>query len=157
MTAKEPEEKSTIYCSFCGKSQHEVRKLIAGPTVFICDECVGLCVGLVREAGFNVMPLEYSDEERAMLLAAKVPSILRVLLLGGLKIDDEANMTGEKLLSAIAHGLYLSTTPEGQNKARQLEIEELRAQMRTVAAPAREALKPLRDRLRQLVREDASD
>ncbi|MDG6146392.1 hypothetical protein NF717_12180, partial [Lactococcus formosensis] len=35
--------KSTLYCSFCGKSQHEVRKLIAGPTVFICDECVELC------------------------------------------------------------------------------------------------------------------
>jgi ATP-dependent Clp protease ATP-binding subunit ClpX len=34
--------KSTLYCSFCGKSQHEVRKLIAGPTVFICDECVEL-------------------------------------------------------------------------------------------------------------------
>ncbi|MGE0702196.1 MAG: ClpX C4-type zinc finger protein, partial [Hyphomicrobiaceae bacterium] len=35
-----PNEKNTLYCSFCGKSQHEVRKLIAGPTVFICDECV---------------------------------------------------------------------------------------------------------------------
>ena len=35
--------KSTLYCSFCGKSQHEVRKLIAGPTVFICDECVASC------------------------------------------------------------------------------------------------------------------
>jgi len=34
------DSKSTLYCSFCGKSQHEVRKLIAGPTVFICDECV---------------------------------------------------------------------------------------------------------------------
>jgi|SRR5262249_349093 len=36
--------KNTLYCSFCGKSQHEVRKLIAGPTVFICDECVELCI-----------------------------------------------------------------------------------------------------------------
>ena len=35
--------KNTLYCSFCGKSQHEVRKLIAGPTVFICDECVVMC------------------------------------------------------------------------------------------------------------------
>jgi hypothetical protein len=38
----------TAYCSFCGKSQHEVRKLIAGPTVFICDECVALCTDIVE-------------------------------------------------------------------------------------------------------------
>jgi ATP-dependent Clp protease ATP-binding subunit ClpX len=41
--------KNTLYCSFCGKSQHEVRKLIAGPTVFVCDECVELCMDIVRE------------------------------------------------------------------------------------------------------------
>ncbi|MGB0261962.1 MAG: ATP-dependent Clp protease ATP-binding subunit ClpX [Henriciella sp.] len=41
--------KSTLYCSFCGKSQHEVKKLIAGPTVFICDECVELCMDIIRE------------------------------------------------------------------------------------------------------------
>ena len=41
--------KNTLYCSFCGKSQHEVRKLIAGPTVFICDECVKLCVDILSE------------------------------------------------------------------------------------------------------------
>src|SRR5437868_11980872 len=41
--------KNTLYCSFCGKSQHEVRKLIAGPTVFICDECVELCADIVSE------------------------------------------------------------------------------------------------------------
>jgi ATP-dependent Clp protease ATP-binding subunit ClpX len=44
-----PQEKNTLYCSFCGKSQHEVRKLIAGPTVFICDECVELCMDIIRE------------------------------------------------------------------------------------------------------------
>jgi ATP-dependent Clp protease ATP-binding subunit ClpX len=43
------EAKNTLYCSFCGKSQHEVRKLIAGPTVFICDECVELCMDIIRE------------------------------------------------------------------------------------------------------------
>ncbi len=41
--------KSTLFCSFCGKSQHEVRKLIAGPTVFICDECVELCMDIIKE------------------------------------------------------------------------------------------------------------
>ena len=41
--------KTTLYCSFCGKSQHEVKKLIAGPTVFICDECVELCMDIIKE------------------------------------------------------------------------------------------------------------
>src|SRR3981189_2856530 len=43
------DSKNTLYCSFCGKSQHEVRKLIAGPTVFICDECVELSMDIIRE------------------------------------------------------------------------------------------------------------
>lgn len=52
--------KNTLYCSFCGKSQHEVRKLIAGPTVFICDECVELCMDIIREE--NKSSLVKSDE-----------------------------------------------------------------------------------------------
>jgi ATP-dependent Clp protease ATP-binding subunit ClpX len=47
--ASSGDSKNTLYCSFCGKSQHEVRKLIAGPTVFICDECVELCMDIIRE------------------------------------------------------------------------------------------------------------
>ena len=47
------DSKNTLYCSFCGKSQHEVRKLIAGPTVFICDECVELCMDIIREETKN--------------------------------------------------------------------------------------------------------
>jgi ATP-dependent Clp protease ATP-binding subunit ClpX len=43
------EDGKLLYCSFCGKSQHEVRKLIAGPSVFICDECVELCNDIIRE------------------------------------------------------------------------------------------------------------
>ena len=45
----EKTNKNILYCSFCGKSQHEVRKLIAGPTVFICDECVELCMDIIKE------------------------------------------------------------------------------------------------------------
>ena len=48
MTEKNTGEK-LLYCSFCGKSQHEVRKLIAGPSVFICDECIELCNDIIRE------------------------------------------------------------------------------------------------------------
>ncbi|MEO1582597.1 MAG: ClpX C4-type zinc finger protein, partial [Pseudomonadota bacterium] len=43
------DDSKLLYCSFCGKSQHEVRKLIAGPSVFICDECVELCNDIIRE------------------------------------------------------------------------------------------------------------
>lgn len=49
------DSKNTLYCSFCGKSQHEVKKLIAGPTVFICDECVELCMDIIREENKTAM------------------------------------------------------------------------------------------------------
>jgi ATP-dependent Clp protease ATP-binding subunit ClpX len=49
MANNNEETKSTLYCSFCGKSQHEVKKLIAGPTVFICDECIELCLDIIKE------------------------------------------------------------------------------------------------------------
>lgn len=55
---KGKESKNTRYCSFCGKSEHEVRKLIAGPTVFICDECVELCVDIIRTADKGSVPTE---------------------------------------------------------------------------------------------------
>ena len=53
--SKSGDAKNTLYCSFCGKSQHEVRKLIAGPTVFICDECVELCMDIIREESKNAV------------------------------------------------------------------------------------------------------
>ena len=51
----------TLHCSFCGKSQHDVRKLIAGPTVFICDECVGLCNAIIGDQ--EILNLLKADEE----------------------------------------------------------------------------------------------
>ena len=48
-TTNSSDGRKLLYCSFCGKSQHEVRKLIAGPSVFICDECVDLCNDIIRE------------------------------------------------------------------------------------------------------------
>jgi len=58
------EDGKLLYCSFCGKSQHEVRKLIAGPSVFICDECVELCNDIIRE---EVILVELSDEDKRYL------------------------------------------------------------------------------------------
>ena len=55
--------KNTLFCSFCGKSQHEVRKLIAGPTVFICDECVELCMDIIKEENKTVATSKSSGVE----------------------------------------------------------------------------------------------
>ena len=49
MSEKKGTSEKLLYCSFCGKSQHEVRKLIAGPSVFICDECIELCNDIIRD------------------------------------------------------------------------------------------------------------
>jgi ATP-dependent Clp protease ATP-binding subunit ClpX len=51
-----------LYCSFCGKSQHEVKKLIAGPSVFICDECIELCNDIIRDE----VPAEAPTRRRAV-------------------------------------------------------------------------------------------
>lgn len=51
-------DNNTLYCSFCGKSQHEVKKLIAGPTVFICNECVELCLDIIREESKSPLAIE---------------------------------------------------------------------------------------------------
>jgi ATP-dependent Clp protease ATP-binding subunit ClpX len=61
MTKPGKDTKNTRYCSFCGKSEHEVRKLIAGPTVFICDECVELCMDIIRAADKGSVQREGSD------------------------------------------------------------------------------------------------
>jgi ClpX C4-type zinc finger/Glyoxalase superfamily protein len=62
------EANRTLHCSFCGKSQHVVRKLIAGPTVFICDECVGLCNGVIEDE--KVFDFFASDDEDAAMAGA---------------------------------------------------------------------------------------
>ena len=83
------EFKNTLYCSFCGKSQHEVKKLIAGPTVFICDECVELCMDIIKEENkINdnkssegvPAPQEIFDVLQIMLLANKLLKRVHLLL-----------------------------------------------------------------------------
>ena len=58
-----------LYCSFCGKSQHEVRKLIAGPSVYICDECVDLCNDIIREEIKEVAP--HRERSAASFISTK--------------------------------------------------------------------------------------
>ena len=83
-----------LYCSFCGKSQHEVRKLIAGPSVFICDECVELCNDIIRE--------ELEDKAQAGRSSLPKPrEILEVL--------DQyviGQQRAKKILSVAVHNHY---------------------------------------------------
>jgi hypothetical protein len=73
---------SILHCSFCGKSQHEVSKLIAGPTVFICDECVGLCTDIILgngDPGFYIGAEEgLSTKSLEELSALKAKAVARI-------------------------------------------------------------------------------
>ena len=68
-----------LYCSFCGKSQHEVRKLIAGPSVFICDECVELCNDIIRE---EVSEAAQSGEAAKLPVPTEIKEILDEYVIG---------------------------------------------------------------------------
>jgi len=93
--SKPRDSKTTRYCSFCGKSEHEVRKLIAGPTVFICDECVELCVDIIRTADKSTVTAESTDE------VASPQQIRKVL-------DDYVigQERAKKVLSVAVHNHY---------------------------------------------------
>ena len=68
-----------LYCSFCGKSQHEVRKLIAGPSVFICDECVDLCNDIIRE---EVQEAQAESNSNKLPAPKEISSILDQYVIG---------------------------------------------------------------------------
>jgi len=86
--------KNTRYCSFCGKSEHEVRKLIAGPTVFICDECVVLCMDIIKAADKGVLAKE-GDE---IAKPADIRKVLDDYVIG----QDKA----KRILSVAVHNHY---------------------------------------------------
>ncbi len=73
------DDDGTLYCSFCGKSQHEVRKLIAGPSVFVCDECVELCNDIIRE---ELQQEETIDSEGYLPVPSEIHQILNQYVIG---------------------------------------------------------------------------
>ena len=95
--------KNTLFCSFCGKSQHEVRKLIAGPTVFICDECVELCMDIIREENKVISSPKTSNVE--------TPKELYKLLNDYVIGQDDA----KKILSVAVHNHYKRIDNVGLN------------------------------------------
>ncbi|NBV43097.1 AAA family ATPase, partial [bacterium] len=103
MSKNSGDSKNTLYCSFCGKSQHEVRKLIAGPTVFICDECVELCVDIIREETKTAL-VKSGD-------AIPTPQDLRKVLDDYVIGQDHA----KKVLSVAVHNHYKRLSVGGKN------------------------------------------
>ena len=98
------DSKSTLYCSFCGKSQHHVRKLIAGPTVFICDECVELCLDIIGEE--NKSSLTKSGDD------IPTPQAIRKALDDYVIGQDHA----KKVLSVAVHNHYKRLKHQAANK-----------------------------------------
>ena len=84
-----------LYCSFCGKSQHEVRKLIAGPSVFICDECVELCNDIIRE---EIQDSSVTGDGSSLPTPHEIRKILDEYVIG--------QETAKKILSVAVYNHY---------------------------------------------------
>ena len=97
------DSKSTLYCSFCGKSQHEVRKLIAGPTVFICDECVELCMDIIREEH----KITFVKSKDGVPTPREIRDVLDDYVIG----QEHA----KKVLSVAVHNHYKRLNPAQKN------------------------------------------
>ena len=104
------ETKNTLYCSFCGKSQHEVRKLIAGPTVFICDECVELCMDIIKEESKS----NFSKNEEGVPSPKEIFSTLDEYVIG--------QKTAKQILSVAVHNHYKRLNYEGKNNKGDVEL-----------------------------------
>ena len=94
MNKSKDDNNNSLYCSFCGKSQHEVKKLIAGPTVFVCDECVELCMDIIKDESKNV--IKKSNDKIAT--PSEIYKTLNEYVIG----QDEA----KKILSVAVHNHY---------------------------------------------------
>jgi len=117
--AKKPDSagaNGTLYCSFCGKSQHEVRKLIAGPTVFICDECVRLCMDIIREEEATpAAATRTADGETKLPTPAEIYGILQDYVIG--------QNRAKRVLSVAVHNHYKRLEHMG-TEATDIEIQK---------------------------------
>ncbi len=104
--------KNTLYCSFCGKNQHEVRKLIAGPNVFICNECVELCTDIIQE------------EDKSQLVSADGDGIPTPQQINDV-LDDYVigQARAKRVLSVAVHNHY-KRLEEGQKKGSEVELSK---------------------------------
>ena len=99
----EKNNKNILYCSFCGKSQHEVRKLIAGPTVFICDECVELCMDIIKEENKDV----FIKNQEGVPTPQEICKVLDDYVIG--------QIYAKEVLSVAVHNHYKRLSHEAKN------------------------------------------
>jgi ATP-dependent Clp protease ATP-binding subunit ClpX len=105
------DSKNTLYCSFCGKSQHEVRKLIAGPNVFVCNECVELCMDIIREE--DKTQLVRGDDD-TVPSPSEIKGFLDDYVIG----QDQA----KRILSVAVHNHYKRLEHSGDASAGEIEL-----------------------------------
>jgi ATP-dependent Clp protease ATP-binding subunit ClpX len=110
MAEKSGDEK-LLYCSFCGKSQHEVRKLIAGPSVFICDECVDLCLDIIREDVGKEADKESGDR---LPTPQEISAVLDQYVIG--------QSTAKKALAVAVYNHYKRLRQPGGSKDDEVEL-----------------------------------
>jgi ATP-dependent Clp protease ATP-binding subunit ClpX len=112
MSEKKGSSEKLLYCSFCGKSQHEVKKLIAGPSVFICDECIELCNDIIREEVTADRPAASSDLPRP----SEICAILDQYVIG--------QHTAKRILSVAVYNHYKRLKHLSVNKKEDVELSK---------------------------------
>jgi len=107
MSEKKASGEKPLYCSFCGKSQHEVRKLIAGPSVFICDECIELCNDIIRDEVQADAPAE-SGARAGLPTPSEIASILDQYVIGQYK--------AKRILAVAVYNHYKRLRHKGKKR-----------------------------------------
>jgi len=108
----EKNNRNILYCSFCGKSQHEVRKLIAGPTVFICDECVELCMDIIKEENKE----SFVKHQEGVPTPQEICNVLDDYVIG--------QKYAKEVLSVAVHNHYKRLSHESKNHNNEVELSK---------------------------------